>query len=403
MKSLQAKLMGMLSLMLLISLILAAFLIVRANKDRNTANLYEVMDQIAGHINQAAAFQAMERGVGATILGSKKPSSGLFSKFEELGEKGDAKVQEGLELIDELLEMHSNPDLQTVVASWKNAYNDLKSARPKVMSQSISKSEWIPTSTKNIRSEFAVRNVTFAPKDNRERVIAFNTVVLSNVATLAEFAGIERAQLGGVIASGAPIPPKTLTKLVGFRAIVENASGNILALKSLSSTPPELSTAISAYEGAFLGSYQALREKVYAASEAGEPYPIDGAGWIGAATKAINTAFAISNTVGDLSEKAVAQTMSEARDDMILDFSLFAVAVLVFVFVFIFIKRSVVNPINRMIESLSEGSSQIASASGDISSSSQSLAEGSTEQASSLEETSSALEEMASQTKQNAD
>ncbi|VAX20473.1 Methyl-accepting chemotaxis protein I (serine chemoreceptor protein), partial [hydrothermal vent metagenome] len=403
MKSLQAKLMGMLSLMLLISLILAAFLIVSSNKDMNKAELYEVMDQVAGHVNQAAAFQAIERGVGATILGSKNPPSGLFSKFEELGKKGDAKVQEGLENIEELLKLRSDPDLQTAVSTWKNAYNDLKSARPKVMNRSISKSEWIPTASKNIQSEFAVRNVTFAANDNRERVIAFNTVVRANVATLAEFAGIERAQLGGVIASGAPIPPETFTKLMGFRAIVENASGNILALKGLSTTPPELSTAISAYESEFLGSYQSLREKIYSASASGKPYPIDGAGWIGAATKAINTALAISNTVGDLSEKAVTQIMSEARNDMILDFALFAVAVIVFIFVFIFIKRSVVNPINRMIESLSEGSSQIASASGDISSSSQSLAEGSTEQASSLEETSSALEQMASQTKQNAD
>lgn len=403
MKSLQAKLMGMLSLMLLISLILAAFLIVSANKDRNIANLYEVMDQIAGHMNQAAAFQAMERGVGATILGSKNPPSGLFSKFEELGKKGDAKVQEGLENIDRLLEIHSNPDLQRVVSTWKNAYNDQKSTRREVMNRSIAKNEWIPIATKNIRSEFDVRDVTFAPKDNRERVIEYNTVILSNIATLAEFAGMERAQLGGVIASGVPIPPKTFTKLMGFRAIVDNASDKILALKSLSTTPPELSTAISRYESEFLGSYQSLREKVYAASKAGEPYPIDGAGWIGAATKAINTALAISGAVGNLSEEAVQETMSEARNDMILDFSLFAVAVIVFIIIMIFIRRSVVKPINRMIESLSEGSSQIASASGDISSSSQSLAEGSTEQASSLEETSSALEQMASQTKQNAD
>lgn len=403
MKSLQAKLVGMISLMLLISLILAAFLILTSNKTRNIAKLYKVMDIIAGNINEAAAFQAVERGVGATILSSENPPAGLFGKFEELGRKGDEKALKALELIDELLEMRADTDLQAAVSIWNNVYDNLKSARTKVMNRSISKNEWIPIATENIKSEFNVRDVTFAPKNNQERVIEYNMVVRANVATLAEYAGIERAQLGAVIASGAPIPPETMAKLLGFRAIVEIASHHIQALKSLSSTPPELSAAIAAYETEFLGSYQSLRAKVYSASEAGEPYPVNGGAWIGAATKAIDTALAISNTIGGLSEKAVTEIANEARNEITLDIVLLAVAVMVFAFVLVFIRRSVVNPINRMINSLSEGSSQITSASGDISSSSQSLAEGSTEQASSLEETSSALEEMASQTKQNAD
>ncbi|ODS30074.1 MAG: Methyl-accepting chemotaxis protein [Candidatus Scalindua rubra] len=58
--------------------------------------------------------------------------------------------------------------------------------------------------------------------------------------------------------------------------------------------------------------------------------------------------------------------------------------------------------IKRMIQSLTDCSTQIASASEQVSSSSQSLAQGSSEQASSLEETSASMEEMASVTKQNA-
>ena len=67
------------------------------------------------------------------------------------------------------------------------------------------------------------------------------------------------------------------------------------------------------------------------------------------------------------------------------------------------ITRGIVKPINRIIDSLTEGADQVASASSQVSSASQSLAEGSTEQAAGLEETSSSLEEMSSMTKQNAD
>jgi methyl-accepting chemotaxis protein len=56
-----------------------------------------------------------------------------------------------------------------------------------------------------------------------------------------------------------------------------------------------------------------------------------------------------------------------------------------------------------VVNSVSCGAEQIASAAGQVSSASQSLAEGAGEQASSLEETSSSLEEMSSMTKRNAE
>ncbi len=68
-----------------------------------------------------------------------------------------------------------------------------------------------------------------------------------------------------------------------------------------------------------------------------------------------------------------------------------------------FLTRSIVEPINKVICNLGQGSEQTASASGQVSSASQQLSEGATEQAASLEETSSSLDEMSSMTKQNAD
>jgi len=63
----------------------------------------------------------------------------------------------------------------------------------------------------------------------------------------------------------------------------------------------------------------------------------------------------------------------------------------------------ITRPINHVVEGLSDGADQVASASNQVSSSSQQLAEGTSEQAASLEETSSSIEELSSMTKQNAD
>ena len=67
------------------------------------------------------------------------------------------------------------------------------------------------------------------------------------------------------------------------------------------------------------------------------------------------------------------------------------------------ITRSITKPIKRVIDSLTEGSVQVESASGQVAQASQSMAGGASEQASSLEETSASLEEMSSMTKQNAE
>ncbi len=65
--------------------------------------------------------------------------------------------------------------------------------------------------------------------------------------------------------------------------------------------------------------------------------------------------------------------------------------------------RSITLPINRIINGLGEGSTQVVAASTQVSSSSQSLAEGASQQAASIEETSSSMEEMASMTKKTAE
>jgi methyl-accepting chemotaxis protein len=67
------------------------------------------------------------------------------------------------------------------------------------------------------------------------------------------------------------------------------------------------------------------------------------------------------------------------------------------------ITGGITRSVRRVIDGISEGAAQVASASGQVSATSQSMAEGASEQAASIEETSSSMEEMASMTRQNAE
>ena len=71
--------------------------------------------------------------------------------------------------------------------------------------------------------------------------------------------------------------------------------------------------------------------------------------------------------------------------------------------ILIILRKTITKPISQIIQSLQEGSEQVASAASQVSSTAQTLAEGASEQAANMEETSSSLEEISSMIKQNSD
>lgn len=116
------------------------------------------------------------------------------------------------------------------------------------------------------------------------------------------------------------------------------------------------------------------------------------------------------NSLNKLSDLAEAQRvnsgkiMLETYNSSIKISVAFAFVCVVFgIMLSILITWSITKPINQIVDSLTEGSNQVAAASNQLSSSSQQLAEGSAEQSSSLQETSSTLEESASMIQQNTE
>jgi methyl-accepting chemotaxis protein len=79
-----------------------------------------------------------------------------------------------------------------------------------------------------------------------------------------------------------------------------------------------------------------------------------------------------------------------------------AVSIIAMMVVVFLIARSIILPLERISDGLSDGAEHVASASRQVSASSHSLAEGASQQAASIEETSSSLEEVSAMTRQNA-
>ncbi|PKN61424.1 MAG: chemotaxis protein [Deltaproteobacteria bacterium HGW-Deltaproteobacteria-15] len=86
-----------------------------------------------------------------------------------------------------------------------------------------------------------------------------------------------------------------------------------------------------------------------------------------------------------------------------LNLGVFCATLLVVILGGFFLIRSIVRPINRMVNDLNASADMLTSASSQVSSTSQQLAGGASQQAAALQETTSSLEEMGAMTKNNAE
>ena len=236
-------------------------------ESRELSNEYTIKNKIIGHLNAAAEWHAIERGYGATILGSGKgDSSFLFSNFLEMGKKGDFEIFQAERYIKELIKIENNDKLEEELNIWREGYQLLLSARPKIASNNISREEWLNMTTFNINNEFDLRNVTFTSEKMDERIIYLSNILGPNIAKLCEFAGLERAIIGNTIASGGPISNEAYEEIKRCRTIVEHSLDQILLLKDLLSTSDLMKQALLEFEKEFLKSFQLLREDIFNAS-----------------------------------------------------------------------------------------------------------------------------------------
>ncbi|MEK8018036.1 MAG: histidine kinase dimerization/phospho-acceptor domain-containing protein, partial [Candidatus Parabeggiatoa sp.] len=256
------------SILLCILITLVGITINRVFEDKTLAKEYGIKNQLAGHLNAAAGWQAIERGLGATILGSAEgDTSPLFPKFIEMGKKGDSEVIQAKHYADKLFAITQNHSFDDKLNKWLEKYGLLKFSRPKIARGDISKNEWINLTTTNINYEFNLRNFAFIPQNKQEQILYLNSVLRPKVARLCEFAGLERALVGNTIASGEPFSPETLNKIKRYRSIVEQSLDQVLLLKGQPFTSNDMERAILTFETEFFQSFQSLRRKVFAASQ----------------------------------------------------------------------------------------------------------------------------------------
>lgn len=403
MKSLKAKILAGNAVLATVALVSLGFQFHAALQARRAALRQQLANTLAGHVNAAGGYQAILRGVGATLLTSSAGSAALEARFNEMVTQAQAEVDAAHATLARLRRQWPEPGLEPRAAEWGAALIKLQQAVTTVANRTANVADGVAVATAAIDRGFALRDAAFVPASDAERVAYFNLVLRADVATLCEHAGRERAAIGSHISAGKPLAAETLSELAGHRGLVERSIRRLFDLRDSSVATPELGRALAAFEQEFLGRYQTLREQVYAAGVAGEPYPVDAATWIERSTRAIDSGLAIGPLASALADVATTNVTRASGRQTVLSGLAVAVGVLALLFILRYVSRSVVRPLTRVISELHDGASQVNAAAGQLASASQDLAGGASQVAAAVEESSSALEEVTAMTQQNAD
>tara|TARA_Y100000031_G_C8244889_1_gene397538 strand:+ start:119 stop:2884 length:2766 start_codon:yes stop_codon:yes gene_type:complete len=226
----------------------------------------KLRSELSNHLNRATGVQAIERGVGNTIIGGNR---NLLRKFQDLGAEGDTHVRKAAVSANEIINRgFVSPDFKDMFATWVQAHERLRDARPRVMGGGIGASEWLDIATDNIMRGFDLQDLIFAPRNESEQVLYYTSLLRSHIASLTEYAGRERAIIGYTLAAGSEITRKNRILLERYRGRVDGAIRRIRTIRDNASTTPQLKKAIINFEKIFLGNYQDLRRQIFAVSDA---------------------------------------------------------------------------------------------------------------------------------------
>lgn len=302
-------LMGLMAIISLVALGWNGYLAMQASRD---AAWLAKANRLADAALRTGTTMAMEQGVTVAVLSAPdKATDEMRDSMQQLRESGDRYLRKLQQLADAFMEQAAHPLMAEQLQGMKRHYAEVLAARRAVDAAlrgegAMDEQQWLRASSGFLRAVSAVRRITFAPRQVRDFVQQESPLVKEALYTAAEYAVRERTLVGMSIASGHPLTEAQMTQLRHYRGIVDEA------LHKLDYTLPgwdaagDVMRAHQLLDREFRGRFQQVREAVFAASEAGESYPLTPAEWYQEATRGIDSIIRLSEATNKLANEQMA-------------------------------------------------------------------------------------------------
>ncbi len=319
----------------------------------------EDANALSSNLIAAASNWAVERGAtNSALKAATAVSAQIRTVIEQRRKAGDAAYAAASELLRTWPEFKGKSD---TVAALSNAHGKLMKFRARVdgaLRQDASNRDaavvknWVSTISGAIMKTADLRlRATIAAAQRNIKVGEFLRMKHAGW-TMAEYAGRERAVMGGVIASGKPLTPKQRTTLSIFRGRVLTAWEDVFRTVKANPGLTEVAASIAGARKAYFGKFENLRKKVYAASSGTASYPLSGGDWIQRSTAAINTLLAIQTAISTAALEQTGRSVAAAFSDLIINIIVMLAAIMIALAATIVIVKRVVGSIAAITEEM---------------------------------------------------
>ncbi|MDR6754960.1 methyl-accepting chemotaxis protein [Mycoplana sp. BE70] len=308
----------------------------------------------------SAGSLASERGMINTAFGkSASAAPETVAKIAEHRRRADEALEAALE------RLKNSPDFKEkdeMISKVRQDHDALKALRRDIDGQLAVdgaarnpeiQGQWVPTATALIMSSQHLRiDAQVTPSS----ALARTQIVLDlrqAIWVVSEYAGRERAAIGGAIARGARLDDGTLATLSEYRGRLEQSWVSIESYEGRDFADPSVLSAIAAVRSEYFGTFEDVRKNIYAASAQGREYPLTGDEWMASATKAIDGLLALSNVIGQSAGSYTQQIEDSGRNGFIASTAVLIAAVVLGPFAFWIVTTRVTRPIQSLTETMS--------------------------------------------------
>jgi methyl-accepting chemotaxis protein len=340
-----------------------------ALRDKRHAEALVNHNRVSDLLLTAARDWAAERSIISAALSSPKPIDGTQkTQLDKYRQSGDAAYSRALELVGGLEAFQGESGLLEGV---KKEFADLQALRPEVdknaalaadarekrLSRNISKTLTdVITASKNLRVE-----IDYSAAASNPTIVAHQQ--LKNALwVMSEFGQRESATIVEAIAANDTLSSLRLELLATYRGNLEEAWSRVQDLSRSGNLAASTGPAIDEVSKTFFGDYSDLRESVYAAGIAQEPYPVNADGWLSRSDQALSTIMNLSDIAGSATRDLAEKQARSAEYALTFHVGGLLVIISIGISTFWFVVRRVVNPIYQLsgtMRQLADGDSNV--------------------------------------------
>lgn len=315
--------------------------------------------RLSDNLTIAAGNWAVERGVTNSGLHSVTPAgTALLEKIQARRKTADAAFAAAME---QLAAWDAFKGKDGFLADLKADFAALQSLRAEADAALAQEkperapellSNWLPTASRLIiRSQKAMVAATNAIGE-RDPKLALLLLMRHNTWVMSEFAGRERAIMGGIVGSRLPMSAKQIQILATYRGRVDYAWDEVQLNAEQNLTPAGVKEAVERARGHFFGSFEEVRKALYREATETADYPITGAEWIDSATQAIDGLLKIQSAISATSESATTLSESDATRTVILAGAILAIMIAIGAVTAWVVIFRITRPINGMTSAM---------------------------------------------------